>query len=159
MSFLLLFLTSSMAFAISDEGFDNPADAITAFLQPLSQGEKGIATSMSALPGQKQTKNALIQNAKQNYGERPLSSTLRTMIQQNGKIIAYRQTAQPTSRIGGKVMTYFYELTFQFANAKKNCMIKVVQPTLSGGFHIMDVQFDGNGNGITTVAPGASTGQ
>jgi hypothetical protein len=128
--FLTLTLSSSSALAVGDDGYASVGAAADAFLSPLTKGVAGVPGAISALPGQRDTKNPLIAEAKKTLVENPLQSTLVGTMRVNGKLMGYRKTRESVS-MGGKA----------FLNGpKKQLMLRIMQPTLSGGYHIMDAQ-------------------
>jgi hypothetical protein len=136
--FLTLTLSSSSALAVGDDGYASVGAAADAFLSPLTKGVAGVPGAISALPGQRDTKNPLIAEAKKTLVENPLQSTLVGTMRVNGKLMGYRKTSESVS-MGGKVVKQFYELAF-LNGPKKQLMLRIMQPTLSGGYHIMDAQ-------------------
>ena len=140
LSVLMAITTTQLAFAVGYEGFANPTSAVTALLKPLNKGLSGVSESVKALPGEKSTDNALIDKAKETNPTRPLEESLNSIMAKGGKLLYYRKSNEEV-KLGGKMVKQFYDLYFQ-NGGKRTAMIVVFQPTLSGGYHIMDVQID-----------------
>lgn len=138
--FVLISSLSGQAFAVGDDGFSSPNAAVKALLKPLTKGASGVKESITALPGEKDKNNALIQEAKEVSPERPLEAGLHSLLSKSGKLLYYRKRNEEV-RLGGKMVKQYYDLYFQ-NGAKREAMIVILQPTLSGGYHIMDVQID-----------------
>jgi hypothetical protein len=136
---VLTILMSFNAFASSDAGFSDANSAVDALLRPLMAGASGIAASVSALPGEKATGNSLINQAKQTNPVRPLESSLDGLLANGGRLQSYMKTSEKVS-LGGKVVKQTYDLYFT-VGPKKIANFVIMQPTLTGGFHIMDAQF------------------
>lgn len=135
---LLFIFIANFAYAVSDDGFPSVDAAATAFLQPLMKGVSGVSTSIKSLPGEKDTKNALIKEAKKTMPENPLQAMLVETMRTNGKLMDYSKTGQNVI-LGGKVVKMFYTLHF-LNGPKKDLMLRIMQPTMSGGYHIVDAQ-------------------
>jgi hypothetical protein len=145
---IILTLMSSSAYAVSDNGFPSVDAAAKAFLTPLMQGTAGVSASMNALPG-----DTSKLSSKQQVVVNPLSSVLTETVTTNGKLMSYLKTSQQLL-YGGKVVKQNY--TLQFLNGpKKNLMLRIMQPTMTGGYHIMDAQITNPvvlGNGLSSFS-------
>ena len=137
--FVLAILMSFNSFASSDAGFSDANSAVDALLRPLMSGASGISDSISALPGEKATGNNLINQAKQTNPVRPLESSLGSLLANGGRLQSYTKTQEKVS-LGGKVIKQTYDLYFTVGPKKVGNFV-IMQPTLTGGFHIMDAQF------------------
>ena len=114
----------------------------------------GVPGTISSLPGQKDTTNPLIKQAKATQVENPLQASLVDTMRTNGPLMDYTKTGESVS-MGGKVVKQFYDLRF-LNGPKKQLMLRIMQPTLSGGYHIMDAQIS---DPADMGPPGSSSAQ
>jgi hypothetical protein len=150
--FLLIGLASWAAADSTLQGYSSPNAAVVAFLNPLRQGLAGVPDAIAALSGTDQVSpsptpssavNLLIANSstaamKANPTNNPLSSNLNQIIRAEGNLMSYRLTDQQ-NRLGGKMVKMSYNLYFS-KGPMKEITFTVMQPTMTGGYHVMDTQ-------------------
>lgn len=153
---LFLVFSILMAFNCAQAAETNYPDADSAaqaLFNPLRGGSSGISKSVSALPGETATGNTLIAQAKATNPVRPLQSSLSTILAGGGRLVSYTKTGEQQS-LGGKVVKQTYNLFFTFGPTKV-ANLTIMQPTMTGGYLIMDAQFSNaptqNGNTSNTI--------
>jgi hypothetical protein len=135
-------LLAGQAFASGlDGGFTNADKAVSAFLQPA--GPSAADKSLSVTPeqgkpavGASGASGASVP-ARNDAVENPMSKQLSALVATQGKLISIRKTDEET-KLGGKMIKQTYSLFFQ-RGGKKEATFTVMQPTMTGGFMVMDL--------------------
>jgi hypothetical protein len=165
MVFILSLIACSLAQAATTgalKGYSDPDSAVSAFLTPLESGISGVSQSVqsisvnSANPDPSTSKNALIKNSRtantQAATANPMQSTLTSIMRVNGKLVSFQKTDQQI-RYGGKMVKIFYDLYF-LSGPKMEMMFTVLQPSLTGGYQVMDAQItNSNVTQTSTTTP------
>lgn len=138
---IALFLLSSMSFAGEmDKGFSSPQAAVDMFLSNLKNGKAGLNQAIDLLPGETDRQNKLIEEAKKTSEERPIASALSQALG-NDKLLSFKKTGQDV-KFGGKMVKMYYDLYFA-KSPTKSVTFLIMQPTMSGGYYILDVVISG----------------
>jgi hypothetical protein len=138
-----LFLLSSTATVFAgemDKGFSSPQAAVDTFLSNLKNGRAGLSQAIDLLPGETDRQNKLIEEVKKSSEERPIESAL-SQAMGSDKLLSFRKTGQEV-KFGGKMVKMYYDLYFA-KSPTKSVTFLIMQPTMSGGYYILDVVISG----------------
>ena len=133
-------IQTNSSFAGMDKGFDSPQAAADSFLSNLKNGKSGLKDAVDLLPGENERKNNLIEESKKTLGDRPIESQLSESLGSD-RLLSYRKTGQEV-KFGGKLVKMYYDLYFE-KSPNKQVTFLIMQPTMSGGFYIVDVVIAG----------------
>lgn len=133
----------SPIFSKMDSGFDSPQAAADSFLSNLKNGRSGVRAAVNMLPGEQNRQNNLINEAKESLGERPIETELNSSLG-GDRLLSFLKTGQEV-KFGGKLVKAFYDLYFEKSPVKKVTFL-IMQPTMSGGYYIVDVIVSGKPN-------------
>jgi hypothetical protein len=88
--------------------------------------------------GEPKRENDKIKKAKEQFNISPLEEKLSERFGDE-KLVSFRKIGQDV-KLGGKMVRLYYDLFFQ-SSPKKEAVIVVMQPKMTGSYFIMDVDF------------------
>jgi hypothetical protein len=135
---LIALITPSLGYSLDiGEGYESPDEAATYFLGALkSQG--GVKNAVRGMNGEPKRENDKIKKAKEQFNISPLEEKLSERFGDE-KLVSFRKIGQDV-KLGGKMVRLYYDLFFQ-SSPKKEAVIVVMQPKMTGNYFIMDVDF------------------
>lgn len=139
-----LIIMSSSAFGYKNtdfKGYDNPKDAINAFINPLKQGSKGLPDSLKAannLNGETMDYvNSSLKDSPKFGKNDDLANILKNDIKDSGKLEKAVEK-DSYSRLNGNMQTFEYELKYS-GGKKRTLSITVIKTSVDGGYEIMRI--------------------
>lgn len=135
---ILTTLSPNVGFSLDiGDGHASPEVAANSFLGALKQSN-GIKDAVEQMNGEPKKENELIKKAKETLTRSPLEEKLSEKFGSD-KLISYKKTGQDV-KLGGKMVRMYYDLYFQ-SGPKKEAVIVIMQPRMTGNYYIMDVDF------------------
>ena len=119
------------------EGYESPEEAATTFLSALKE-QNGVKTAVKNMNGEPKSENEKIKKVKESFPISPLEEKLSEKFG-NEKLVSFRKTGQDV-KLGGKMVRLYFDLFFQ-SSPKKEAVIVIMQPKMTGNYYIMDVDF------------------